>query len=211
MVQADGWIGAASTHADIEDGRTPVGKKRHAAGGGAADCVPGHQEPRHHRRVTGARGAGGRLAACSNNLRCLRSSESRHWGPQASPFRLSAILIHDSTVRRRNAYGGRNPRAVADGALGLLQTLSKGGRIPRLRARRSVVDGERCRAFLGALSDRPRQMAGLASEIGRTKQLPCRFRQSPRLSAKRRRRSIPSTEAIFITCVARAISQALNQ
>jgi aerobic carbon-monoxide dehydrogenase medium subunit len=92
---------------------------------------------------------------------------------------------------------------------GYYKLCRKAGEFP-IASAAIVVDGDQCRAFMGALSDRPRPMAGLAGEIGHTKRLPSGSAIAAAVSD-----AAPEIDSIdrrmFVTCVARAISQALNQ
>ena len=70
------WIGALTTHAAIEDGKTPDifnGLMRRVAG---PDLLPGGPQPRHHRRQRGAGRSRRRLAVLPDRARCQRCGSS---------------------------------------------------------------------------------------------------------------------------------------
>jgi aerobic carbon-monoxide dehydrogenase medium subunit len=202
-------IGAAITHADIEDGRTPAGKvgmlpevARRIAyravrncgtiGGSLAHADPAADWPLalstcgaivHLKSATGTR----KLAVSD----FLRSSFTT---ALASDEMLTAIEIPVPSETMRWGY---------------YKLCRKAGEFP-IASAAIVVDGDLCRVFMGALFDRPRPMAGLASGIGHTKRLPSASTIAAAVSEAAPEMD-PIDRRMFVTCVARAISQALDQ
>jgi carbon-monoxide dehydrogenase medium subunit len=209
-LRGSSWmLGAAVTHAEIEDGRTPVGK---------AGMLPEVARQIAYRAIRNRGTIGGSLA---------HADAAADW-----PLALSTC---GAFVHLKSATGTRKlavpdflrssfTTALADAEMlteveipvpsrtmrwGYYKLCRKAGEFP-IASAAIVVDGDVCRAFLGALSDRPRPMPILAGEISRTKRPP-----STAAIAAAVGEAAPEIDAIdrriFVACVARAISQALNQ
>lgn len=204
------WMmGAAITHADIEDGRTPAGK---------SGMLPEVARQIAYRAIRNCGTIGGSLA---------HADAAADW-----PLALSTC---GASVHLKSASGARKlaisdflrssfTTALADDEMltaveipvpsqtvrwGYYKLCRKVGEFP-IASAAIVVEGDQCRAFLGALSDRPRPMADLASQIGRTKRLPSGSAITAAVG-EAAPETDPIDRGIFVTCVARAISQALSQ
>ena len=202
-------IGAAITHADIEDGRTPAGK---------SGMLPEVARQIAYRAIRNCGTIGGSLA---------HADAAADW-PLALSTCGASVHLKSATGTRKLAVSdflrSSFTTALAGGEMltaveipvpsrtvrwGYYKLCRKAGEFP-IASAAIVVDGDQCRAFMGALSDRPRPMAGLAGEIGHTKRLPSGSAIAAAVSD-----AAPEIDSIdrrmFVTCVARAISQALNQ
>jgi aerobic carbon-monoxide dehydrogenase medium subunit len=202
-------IGAAVTHADIEDGRTPAGK---------SGMLPEVARQIAYRAIRNCGTIGGSLA---------HADAAADW-PLALSTCGACVHLKSATGARKLAVSeflrSSFTTALSEGELltaveipvpsqtvrwGFYKLCRKAGEFP-IASAAIVVDGEQCRAFLGALSDRPRPIAGLASEIGRTRRLPTASAIAAAVGEAAPEID-PIDHRIFISCVARAISQALNQ
>ena len=99
------------------------------------------------------------------------------------------------------------PKPTKGARWGYYKVCRKVGEFP-IASAAIVLDDGGCRAFLGALSDKPRSMPLLESEIARTRTIPpvsmfvaAVSETAPELDALDRR--------MFIACIARAANEAL--
>jgi aerobic carbon-monoxide dehydrogenase medium subunit len=202
-------IGAAITHADIEDGRTPVGK---------SGMLPEVARQIAYRAIRNRGTIGGSLAhadaaadwplalsACGASVHLKSAAGARKVG--VSDFLQSSFTTQLADGEMLTAVEIPMPSGTA--RWGYYKLCRKAGEFP-IASAAIMLDAERCRVFLGALSDRPRPMTGLAAEIGRSTRLPAASilaaavgEAAPEID--------PIDRRIFVTCVARAISQALSQ
>jgi aerobic carbon-monoxide dehydrogenase medium subunit len=207
---ASGWlIGAATTHADIEDGRTPIGKN---------GMLPEVARQIAYRAIRNRGTIGGSLA---------HADAAADW-PLALSTCGAAVLLKSTTGTRKvpvsDFLQSSFTTQLSNGEMltaveipvpsraprwGYYKLCRKAGEFP-IASAAIMIDTDRCRVFLGALSDRPRPMAGLAAEVGRSARLP-----AVSILAAAVGEAAPEIDSIdrriFVTCVARAISQALNQ
>jgi aerobic carbon-monoxide dehydrogenase medium subunit len=202
-------IGAAVTHAEIEDGRTPAGK---------SGILPEVARQIAYRAIRNRGTIGGSLAhadaAADWPLALSTCGASVHLKSVSSTRKLTVSdFLHSSfTTALSNGemlLAVEIPVPSQTGRWGYYKLCRKAGDFP-IASAAIMVDGDRCHVFLGALYDRPRPMAGLASEIGRTHQLPAGSAIAAAVGE-----AAPEIDSIdqriFITCVVRAICQALDR
>jgi carbon-monoxide dehydrogenase medium subunit len=200
-------IGAAITHADIEDGRTPAGK---------SGMLPEVARQIAYRAIRNRGTIGGSLAhadaaadwplvlsTCGASVHLKSATDTRKLA--VSDFLRSSFTTALADGEMLTAVEMPVPSQTA--RWGHYKLCRKAGEFP-IASAAIVVDGDRCRVFMGALSDRPRPMAGLASEIGRTKRFPSGSDIAAAVGVAAPEID-PIERRIFVTCVARAISQAL--
>jgi carbon-monoxide dehydrogenase medium subunit len=100
------------------------------------------------------------------------------------------------------------PRPSSSARWGYYKLCRKAGEFP-IASAAIVLDGGQCRAFLGALADKPRPMLELADLIARTNALP-----ASEILIEAVAETAPEIDSIdrrmFVACVARAVNQALN-
>lgn len=208
--RSSSWIiGAAITHADIEDGRTPAGK---------SGMLPEIARQIAYRAIRNRGTIGGSLAhadaAADWPLALSTCGASVHLKSAAGTRKLAVSDFLQSSFT--TALGEGEMLTAVEIAVpsqterwGYYKLCRKAGEFP-IASAAIVADGDQCRIFLGALSDRPRPMAGLAGEIGRSRRLPASStiasavgEAAPEIDHVDRR--------IFVACVARAINQVLDQ
>lgn len=201
-------IGAAVTHAEIEDGRTPAGK---------SGMLPEVARQIAYRAIRNCGTIGGSLA---------HADAAADW-PLALSTCGGSVHLKSATRTRKLAVSdflqSSFTTALSDGEMltaveipvpsqrarwGYYKLCRKAGEFP-IASAAIMADGDRCHVFLGALSDRPRPMAGLASEIVRTQQHPAGSAIAAAVGEAAPEID-PIDRRIFITCAFRAISQALN-
>lgn len=207
---ASSWlIGAAMTHADIEDGRTPIGK---------SGMLPEVARQIAYRAIRNRGTVGGSLA---------HADAAADW-PLALSTCGAAVHLKNTTGTRTVAVSdflqSSFTTQLADGEMltaveiplpsptarwGYYKLCRKAGEFP-IASAAIMIDADRCRIFLGALSDRPRPMAGLAAEIARNTRLPAVSTLAVAVGEAAPEID-PIDRRIFVTCVARAISQALGR
>jgi len=202
------WIlGGATTHSEIEDGRTVLGR---------SGMLPEVARQIGYRAIRNRGTIGGSVA---------HADAAADW-----PLALSAI---QASIRLRNLGGSRTipighflksafttaiqdneillsieiPKPTKGARWGYYKVCRKVGEFP-IASAAIVLDDDGCRAFLGALSDKPRSMPLLESEIARTRTVPpvsmfvaAVNEAAPELDALDRR--------MFIACIARAANEAL--
>jgi aerobic carbon-monoxide dehydrogenase medium subunit len=202
-------IGAAITHADIEDGRTPLGK---------TGMLPQVARQIAYRAIRNRGTIGGSLAhadaaadwplalsTCGASV--LLKSQSGNRKVAVSDFLQSSFTTQLADGEMLTAV--EIPLSSPTARWGYYKLCRKAGEFP-IASAAIMIDTDRCRAFLGALSDRPRPMAGLAVEIARSSRLPAVSALATAVTEAAPEID-PIDRRIFVTCVARAISQALNQ
>jgi carbon-monoxide dehydrogenase medium subunit len=202
-------IGAAITHADIEDGRTPIG---------ASGMLPEVARGIAYRGVRNRGTVGGSLA---------HADAAADW-PLALSTCGASVHLKSATGTRKLAVSdflrSAFTTALDDGEMltavevpvssrsmrwGYYKLCRKAGEFP-IASAAIVIDADQCRAFLGALTDRPRPMADLAAEIARTKAIPVAADIAAAV-AETAPEIDPIDRRIFVACVARAVSQALSR
>ena len=201
-------IGATITHAEIEDGRTPLG-----SGG----MLPQVARQIAYRAVRNRGTIGGSLAhadaAADWPLALCASGASVHLRGRNGTRKVAVADFLQSAFTTALADGEiltavEIPKPSSSVRWGYYKLCRKAGEFPIASAAIVLDDGE-CRAFLGALGDKPRPMPGLADQIARIKVLPATgilvdavAEAAPEIDSIDRR--------MFVTCVARAVNQALN-
>jgi aerobic carbon-monoxide dehydrogenase medium subunit len=207
---ASSWlIGAAVTHAEIEDGRTPIG-----SGG----ILPEVARQIAYRAIRNRGTIGGSLAhadaaadwplalsACGASVHLRSPAGARTLA--MSDFLRSAFTTALGDYELVTAI--EIPKLSKTARWGYYKLCRKAGEFP-IASAAIVLDDERCAAFLGALSDRPRPMMTLAGEIARTQSLPSTDQLIAAVGA-----AAPELDAIdrriFVACAARAVSRALQR
>jgi carbon-monoxide dehydrogenase medium subunit len=202
-------IGAAITHAEIEDGRTPIG---------TSGMLPEVARQIAYRAVRNRGTIGGSLAhadaaadwplalsACGASVHLKGSNGARRI--PVTGFLRSAFTTALDEGEIVMAIEIPKPRSSV--RWGYYKLCRKAGEFP-IASAAITIDGDQCRAFLGALTDKPRPMARLADQIARTRTLPRGLdladavaEAAPELDSIDRR--------IFVACVARAVNQALRR
>src|SRR5262249_41030401 len=101
------------------------------------------------------------------------------------------------------------PKPTKSARWGYYKVCRKVGEFP-IASAAIVLDDDGCRAFLGALPDKPRSMPILEHEIARTRTMPTASRfvaavseAAPELDALDRR--------MFVACIVRAATEALTK
>jgi aerobic carbon-monoxide dehydrogenase medium subunit len=202
-------IGAAVTHADIEDGRTPIG---------ASGMLP--EVARHiaYRAVRNRGTIGGSLthadAAADWPLALSTCGASVHL-KDAAGVRTMAVCDFLRSAFTTALNDGEMLMAVEIPAhsrstrWGYYKLCRKAGEFP-IASAAIVIDGDQCRVFLGALPDRPRPVPGLAGEIARTRAIPAMASLAAAVAE-----TVPEFDSIdrrmFVACAARAVNQALSR
>jgi carbon-monoxide dehydrogenase medium subunit len=202
-------IGAAITHAEIEDGRTPAGK---------SGMLPEIARQIAYRAIRNRGTIGGSLAhadaAADWPLALSTCGAAVHLKSASGTRALAVSDFLQSSFTTMLADGEmltavEIPVPSQSARWGYFKLCRKAGEFP-IASAAIVIDGDKCRVFLGALADRPRPMVGLASEIWSTKRPP-----AASTIAAAVRETAPEIDTIdrriFVACVARSISQALNQ
>jgi carbon-monoxide dehydrogenase medium subunit len=159
-------IGAATTHSDIEDGRTPLGthgllpdvarqiayraiRNRGTVGGSLAHADPAADWPLA-------------LSVCGATIQIRGPQGEREVA--ARDFMTTAftsVLRDDELILAVDV-----PKAAQSARWGYFKLCRKVGEFP-IASAAVVLDGDSSRVFLGALADRPRPLPYLASALSR--------------------------------------------
>lgn len=201
-------IGAAITHAEIEDGRTPLGSR---------GMLPEVARQIAYRAVRNRGTIGGSLAhadaAADWPLALCACDASVHLRGRNGTRKMAVADFLRSAFTTALAEGEmltavEIPKPSSSVRWGYYKLCRKAGEFPIASAAIVLDDGE-CRAFLGALGDKPRPMPELADQLARTKVPPATgilidavAETAPEIDSIDRR--------IFVACVARVVNQALN-
>ena len=202
-------IGAAITHAEIEDGLTPMG---------SVGILPEVARLIAYRAVRNRGTIGGSLAhadaaadwplalsACGAFVHLKGRNGVRQIAVTNFLRSAFATALNDDEI----VTAVEIPRSRNSIRWGYYKLCRKVGEFP-IASAAITLDGDQCRAFLGALTDKPRPMRGLADQISQTRTLPSASdladavaETAPELDSIDRR--------IFVACVARAVNRALHR
>lgn len=201
-------IGAAITHAEIEDGRTPLGSH---------GMLPEVARQIAYRAVRNRGTIGGSLAhadaAADWPLALCASGASVHLRGRSGTRKVAAADFLRSAFTTTLVEGEmltavEIPKPSSSVRWGYYKLCRKAGEFP-IASAAIVLDDGGCRVFLGALGDKPRPMPGLANQIARTKILP-----ASGILVKAVAEAAPEIDSIdrriFVACLARAMNQALS-
>ena len=211
-IDSDGgyWrIGAATTHAEIEDGLTPLGasgflhevarqiayraiRNRGTIGGSLAHADPAADWPLA-------------LAALDAVLE-VRGPQGRR---RIEADRLLIAPFTTSLTENEVIVSVLVPRAPADMRWGYYKLCRKAGEFP-MASVAIAASGGTCRVFLGALPDKPRPLPLLAKALAETGAT----RVTPAALAEAVAHAAPDIDAIdqriYVACLSRAIQQAFG-
>jgi aerobic carbon-monoxide dehydrogenase medium subunit len=203
-------IGAATTHAEIEDGVTPVG---------AAGLLPYMARRIAYRAVRNRGTIGGSLAHADPAgdwplaLAALDAVAEIHGPPRARRQKVADLIVGAFTTTLADdeiIVAIEVPKPSAGARWGTFKLCRKAGEFP-IASAVVVLDPERAAAaiYLGALSDRPRPLPELSRQLLRHG-----IRNvSPAILAEAIAQAAPDIDAvdrrIHVGCLARAVEQAL--